>query len=62
MLGFRCGSHNLPTSANRFSPDGHIPTCTLCGSDEPGSEYHNILVCCVSVVDRAKYVNHVTEI
>ena len=44
LCRFRCGNHRLPIKEARYNSNKEY-VCTLCDSNEPGDEYHYVLVC-----------------
>jgi hypothetical protein len=56
LAKFRCGSHKLPNSVNRFITTNISTDCSLCNLGELGDEFHYTLVCPFFADDRKKYL------
>ena len=53
---FRCGSHRLPISINKYSDQPVLRLCNLCNLGQQGDEFHYTLVCPRFDNDRKNYV------
>jgi hypothetical protein len=56
LCKFRCGSHRLPIRDSRYLNDNEPKLCTLCNSNDPGDEFHYLLICPEFQNARKKFV------